>query len=443
MTLTGLGIVLSAIFAPADTLTIDQAILIASQNSFAIKNANATVRSNEQKVREAKGALGPRITTGYNYVRFGQPQVGNIGGAEIQFVPIDTNTWTNQLTMPIDIAGFWSKNKKGAEAGVEASRNTRTAAENDLRQVVRKAFLQALRTKNLVTVASQGQANIQAQVDAADKKFRAGAIAKIDLERLKAQKASADSDVLNAQNNHLVAKQVLNLQLARPIETEFDVADVSVPGKPGVGLEKLVNLGQQTRPETYSLVNTVKALDAAKTVAGQGLLPSLNLAIQNQQALDPVGLNPVRETNTTSLALSVPIYDSGVARAKKAQTEEQIYQTSQQLAQVRLGISQEVRTALTTMENALARKAASTEQVRLATEVARIARVRRDAGEGTVLEIIDSETTLVNARNALINAEFDFYAAHADLQHAIGADDIDAALRAYEAKLAQGDTKKK
>jgi outer membrane protein TolC len=70
-------------------------------------------------------------------------------------------------------------------------------------------------------------------------------------------------------------------------------------------------------------------------------------------------------------------------------------------------------------------------------EVVRIARVRRDAAEGTVLEIIDAETTLVNARNAVINAEFDFYAAHADLQHAIGADDIDAALRAYEAKLAQ------
>jgi outer membrane protein TolC len=94
------------------------------------------------------------------------------------------------------------------------------------------------------------------------------------------------------------------------------------------------------------------------------------------------------------------------------------------------------------MENALARKTAATEQLRLATEVARIARVRRDAGEGTVLEIIDAETTLVNAQNAVINAEFDFYAAHADLQHAIGADDIDAALRAYEANIALENSKK-
>jgi outer membrane protein len=434
--------VLSALFVSADTLTIDQAIAIAAQNSFAIKNADATVRSNEQKVREAKGALGPRIATNYNYVRFGQPQRGNLGGQEITFVPIDTNTWTSQLTMPIDIVGFWSKNKKGAEAGVEASRNTRTAAENDLRQSVRKAYLQALRTKNLVRVAEQGQANIQAQVDVAEKKLREGAIARIDLERLKAQKAAADSDVLNARNNHTVAKQVLNLQLARPIETEFDVADVAAPTQHGTGLEKLVDLGQQTRPEVYSFRNTVKALDAAKTAAGQGLLPSLNLSIQNQQALDPEGFNPVRETNTTSLALSIPLYDSGIARAKRAQTEEQIYQTTQQLAQIRLGISQEVRTALTTMENAQARRTAANEQLRLANEVARIARVRRDAGEGTVLEIIDAETTLVNARNAVINAEFDYYAAHADLQHAIGADDIDAALRAYEASKAKGDKKK-
>lgn len=435
--------ILGAIFAPADTLTIDQAIAIAAKNSFAIKNADATVRSNEQKVREAKGALGPKIATNYNYLRYGQPQRGNLGGQEITFVPIDTNTWSTQLTMPLDIVGFWAKNKRGAEAGVESSRNTRTAAENDLRQTVRKAYLQALRTKNLVRVAEQGRTNIITQVDVAEKKFRAGAIAKIDLDRLKAQKASADADVLVALNNYQVAKQVLNLQLARPIETEFDVAEVKAPEKASAGLEKLVTLGQQTRPETLSLTNTVRALDSVRTAAGQGLLPSLNLSIQNQQALDPEGLNPQREVNTTSLALSIPIFDSGVARAKKAQTDEQIFQTVQQLAQIRLGISQEVRSALTTMENALARKAASEEQLRLATEVARIARVRRDAGEGTVLEIVDAETSLVNAQNAVVNAQFDFYAAHADLQHAIGADDIDAALRAYEASLVKGEKKRK
>ena len=80
------------------------------------------------------------------------------------------------------------------------------------------------------------------------------------------------------------------------------------------------------------------------------------------------------------------------------------------------------------MANAMARQKAAIEQDELAKEVVRIARVRRDAGEGTVLEIIDAETQWVNAQNNLVNSMFDYLGAFADLQRAVGADNIDEAL---------------
>ena len=432
ITFKAITIALSMLPGNTDVMTIDQAVSIALKNSYAVKNAQETINSNEQKVREAGGNIGPRLTTNYQYLRYGHGSTGQIGSQTITFTPIDTNTWSTQLTMPIDLVGVWKSNLKAAKAGVQASRDTKTATENDLKQSVRKSYLNVLRAKGLVFIAGQERVNIQARVDQAKKQYDAGAIALIDYKRLQSQKSSADSDVINAENNYTVAKQVLNLALNRPIEADFDVEDMT--GLPAVHapMGRLIELGQGHRPESVSLKNTVIALGAAKLYAGQSGAPSLNMTLQNSQTLDPVGINPQRETNTATLLLSVPLYDSGVARAKMAQTQSTINQTINNLSLLNLSISQEVRSALTNMANAMARQKSAIEQDELAKEVVRIARIRRDAGEGTVLEIIDAETQWVSAQNNLINSMYDYFGAYADLQRAVGADDIDDALRKFD-----------
>lgn len=428
ITFNALSLALSMVSPNSDTLSIDQAVLLALQNSFAVKNAQETVNSNQQKVREAGGSIGPKVTTNYQYLRYGRGSSGMIGTETITFTPLDTNTWSTQLTMPLDIAGVWKSNLKAAKAGVQSSIDTKTATQNDLKQSVRKSYLNVLRAKGLVEVAKQGRVNIATKVEQAAKQFKEETIALIDLKRLQAQKSSADSDVINAENNLQVAKQILNLAINRPIETEYDVEMLVGLPSTRVPMEKLIELGQGRRPETLSLENTVIALNAAKKYAGQGLAPSLNLTVQNNQTLDPVGLNPQREVNTAILQLAVPIYDSGVARAKMQQSQSTINQTKNNLELLKLSISQEIRTATTNMANAMARQKAAIEQDELAKEVVRIARVRRDAGEGTVLEIIDAETQWVNAQNNLVNSMFDYLGAFADLQRAVGADNIDEAL---------------
>ncbi len=430
ITFKALSIALSLATPSQDPLTVNEAIMIALQNSYTVKNAKETVAINEEKVKEARGSFGPKVTTNFQYLRYGHASTANIGGQTITFTPLDTSTWSNQLTMPIDIIGVWRSNLKAAEAGVEATRNTATATENDLKQSVRKGYLNVLRAKGLVAISEQAIVNIVARVDQAKKQFDAGAIAKIDLTRLQAQKASADSDLINAQNNYQVAKQQFNLLLARPIETEFDVRDIE--GTPSVSSsqDSLIRLGQTRRPEALSFQNQILALDAAKKYAGQGMAPSLNLTVNNNQTLDPVGLNPQREVNTAMIMLSVPLYDSGVARAKMNQTQGTINQTKNNLDALRLSISQEVRAAMTNMANAQARHKAAVDQEALAKEVVRIARIRRDAGEGTVLEIIDAETQWVSAENNLINSEYDYLGAFADLQRAVGSDDVEATLKA-------------
>ncbi len=435
ITFKALSLALSLINPGSDVLTMDEAVTLALQNSFAVKNAQETIYSNEQKVREAAGSFGPKVTTNYQYLRYGHASTGTIGTQVITFTPLDTNTWSTQLTMPLDIVGVWKSNLKAAKAGVQASVDTKAAAQNDLKQGVRKAYLNVLRAQGLVEISKQAKANILVRVEQAQKQYKAEAIALIDLKRLQAQKSSVDADFINAENGFSLSKQVLNLVINRPIESDFTVE--GLVGIPAVKTptDKLIELGQGQRPEMHSLSNTVIALDASKKYAGQSMSPSLNLSIQNNQTLDPVGLNPQREVNTTVLLFSVPIYDSGIARAKMNQTQSTINQTKNNLDLLKLSISQEVRSALTNMSNAMARQKSAIEQDELAKEVVRIARIRRDAGEGTVLEIIDAETQWVNAQNNLVNSMYDYFQAYTDLQRAVGADNIEEAIKQYETNM--------
>ena len=163
----------------------------------------------------------------------------------------------------IDISGANRSNTTAAKATVDASRNSLNAQENDVKQSVRKAFIQVMRAKNLVGVAMQGRKNIGANLFQSEKKYKEGVVAKIEVDRLRAQLASANSDVIAAENNLQIAKQVLNLAMARPIETNFEITDWKDMPMVTSELDSLVKLGQTERPEVKAIEKTVSRVICA------------------------------------------------------------------------------------------------------------------------------------------------------------------------------------
>ena len=63
-------------------------------------------------------------------------------------------------------------------------------------------------------------------------------------------------------------------------------------------------------------------------------------------------------------------------------------------------------------------------QVAAAEENYRIAQVRLASGEGITLEITDALTQLTQARTAQVAARYDYWTAYAELQRAVGSDEL-------------------
>lgn len=423
----------AAIFAAAQggqTLTLDEAINIATKNAFSIRLQQSTVEKNRQKVKENEGTLGPRIVLSGTYTRFEEAQTTELApGQSIVTQGIDAKQATASLQLPIDISGNIGRIVRASKANLIASQETLNATRNDVKLTVRRSYLNVLRAEEQIEVAKASIAEAEERLKNARLEEAAGTKAKIDVIRIEAQLAQAQSDVITAQNQWTLAKQALNNTLGRPIETEYQTQKVAdLPPAPSVEPGTIDKAAQGVRPEAKALERTQEALAYVRRATERGLQPTLNMAINYQRNIDPVGFSARENTTTGTLTLNWPVFDSGITRAQVKQARQDEEQAKIQLEQVRLGISLEVRQALTNMTNASARLGVARRQLVAAEENYRISRVRLSSGEGITLEITDALNQLTQARNGVVSARYDYLTAFSELQRAVGSDDLQKAL---------------
>ncbi len=415
------------------TLTMDEAVKIAQSNAFSVRLQKSVIEKNRLKVQEAKGNLGPSISLGANYTRYDQALTTSFGGgAPIVIQPIDSKIANATLTLPIDIAGNKVRLLRASEASRRASELALNGSFNDAKLNVRQAYLSVLRAQALVVVDQLALKDAKERLDQGQKQFDQQQVAKLDVTRYKAQVAQSESDLIAAQDNLTLANYAFNLTLARPIETPVTLVDIQELPTFDTGIDALVKSAQHKRPEVVSAIENLKALGLITRGTEAGLNPTLSLQIQNQHTIDAQGFSSRSQSTTGTLLLNIPIFDSGVTRAKVKQSRQDEVQSRISLEQTQLGISQDVRNAVANLTSAKARFDSANVQVSLAEEVYRLAKVKQDAGAGTYYEVVDAETQLTQARNGQVSARYDYLTSYSQLQRAVGQDDLAAAASTSE-----------
>jgi outer membrane protein len=409
-----------------EALTLEQAVAIAEQNAFGVRIAGTQVERQRAQVDEARAGLNPRVNVGATYLRRTEEQVAQVapGAPPIVVQPIDATTVTANLTLPIDISGAIRRQIDAGRANLRAAEQNEAAARSDVRLAVRRAYMNVLRAERFVLVQAQALANAQERLKQTQALFDADQVARVEVTRLETLVAQAQSDLIAAENALLLARQGFNLILARPIETPVALQDVTVLPTPRADPEAVVAQAQVQRPEARALAETLEALANVRRATEAALRPSLSAGITHQENIDAQGFTAQARSTFGTLNLNYPLFDGGSTRARVRQIRQDEETVRIQLEQIGLGISQEVRGAFVNLTGAQARLATAERQVALAEEVLRLARIRRDAGEATYLEVIDAETELTRARTGLVAARYDYLIAFAELQRAAGTDDV-------------------
>lgn len=404
------------------TLSLSEAIDLGIHNAFSVRLAETAAEKTRNQLSAAKGALGPSVTLGGTYTRFDKATTAQFGSQSVVVSPIDQKQANVTLNWRVDLAGNTGRAIKAAQNVNDASEAARDAQVNDVKERVRQAYYGVLQSKELLDVAVQARDANKVRLENAKVQFEAGTVARVDVLRFDTQLAQSQSDVLVAENQVRLAKQALNNVLGRPIQTPFEPEPVTEVPKAEAEAEAYVAEALASRPELTAQRNTVEALRFAREAEQRGLSPSLNLSAVHQRNIDAQGFSSRSSSTTGTAMISWPVFDSGItkSRVNAARRDEESAQL--QYEQLALGISLEVRQALSNLRDAEARQAVAAKQVELAEESYRLAQVRYDAGEGIQLEVTDALTELTRARAGLVNARYDTLNAFAALQRAVAND---------------------
>lgn len=403
-------------------LTLAEALKIAEQNAFGVKIADTSVEKARQRAKEAKGSLGPQVSLGATYTRFDKALTSDFNGNTIVTRPIDSKAAQLNFSMPLDIVGVTGKAVKAADLSIRVAEANRDATLNDLHQNVKRAFFSALQANESVKVASEAYDLAKERLENVQKEFNAGERARVDVVRLETALAQADSERIIARNAAEIAKNALNNVLGRPIQTPIELAPQPLWKPTAMTDDDLFNLATENRPDLKALRMQREVLAYVRMSEERGGLPSLNLSAVHSRTFGQGGFGSGASTTSGTVALSVPIWDSGITRARVKQARQDEMAAQVQLDQATLGVSLEVRQAMVNLRNADARVTVAEHQLTLAEENYRLTTIKFTAGEGIPLEVADASNQLTQAKTQLVNARYDYLRAIADLERAVGSD---------------------
>ncbi|MBX3117703.1 MAG: TolC family protein [Fimbriimonadaceae bacterium] len=407
-----------------NSLTLDQALMIAEKNAFSVRIAASNVDKTKYQVDQAKALAGPKLTLDSTYTRFDKELTSSFGSSTIVTRPIDSKESKLSLSMPLDIAGNISRGIKASRAVEDASVALLQAEKNALRLQVRQGYFQVLQAKAQLDVAEENLKLSMERLENARANERQGSFARVDVLRFETLVKQAESDLITVANGYELAKEVFNNTLGRPIETEVVLVDIDALPNGQVPEGQAVEAAMKFRPDLAAVRYQIESLRFIREAQRSGLQPSLSFSLQYSHNYDAMGFSSQSNTTVGVVTLSIPLYDSGLTRAKVKTATEDEKQAKLRLDQLQLGVSLEVRQALTNLQNAKSRIDLANKQVEFAKETYRLAVVRLQAGEGISVEVTDAQTQLIGARTSQVRARYDYLTAFAQLQKAIGNDDV-------------------
>jgi outer membrane protein len=405
-------------------ITITDAVRLARDNNVANITAANTVRSANYGVRSARAALYPTLNATASQSKTAGDQLGQNG----TIVPF-TSAWryNTGLTSGLTLfdAGKMFSDIKSQQANVAAAEAGEVNTEFGVGLQVKLAYNSILAAKESEAAARAQLEAAQAQLQTSIAKVQAGAANVSDSLRSVVQVGNAQLALLTAQNTYRVQSAALTRLVGTPYFVTADLADtVDHPVAPvdSAAIMQMALAG----PPIRQLEAQATAASAAQRSAKAAYLPTItanfNYAGNGTSAVYGLNGNPYPYSRSIGINLTYPIFNR-FARENQIAAAQISYENAQaQMKDARLGAQQNIITDIATMRNNEEAMRVQQQNVRASEEDLRVQQQRYNLGASTLLDVLNSQTALVTARQALIQARLNYRNARAQIESVIGKD---------------------
>ncbi len=275
--------------------------------------------------------------------------------------------------------------------------------------VVRDRVILSLRENNVRVLEQERQATAD--------RFEVGELTRTDV-------AQADSRLADSISQRTLARGNLNSSTADYVEvvgsTPADLIRPTLPDGLPSSEEEAVQLAKTKNPSVVAQDFNERAdRDAIDVVAGE-LLPTLTLDGELERNKDILGADTVTTEQSVTLNLTVPLYQAGDVYSRVREAKQTANQSLLALAEEERRAQEQARQSWAGLQSASA-QIVSVEAEVAAQEIA-YEGVQQEAqvGSRTVLDVLDAEQELLDARVDLVVAQRNEIVAAYELLQAIG-----------------------
>jgi outer membrane protein len=428
-------------------LTLDAALEHARKHAPELAQAQTTIQAARARVDIARSPLLPQIigSVGYQRSTFNSGSSGGSLTSTTTSTGVDTTSTTtttgigpsgtSRSRFSFDTRDQWNASIRASQLLYDfgqsrdslraAQASERAQVENargtslDVDHAVRDAFLTAAANKALVQVAQESLDNQARHLAQIQGFVSVGTRPSIDLAQSRTEVANARLSLLRAENNYAVAKTQLERAMGFD-PGEYDVSSQVPDAEPeeNVGLDKLVDQAERTRPEFAVLQYQERAQELTLNANRAAYAPSLDLTGNVNEAgsaLDELALN-----FGAGITLSWPIYQGGVVDARVRESRATLIGLKIQRELLRKDTRRELEQALLSLHAAQAALEIADEVVANAGERLRLAEGRYSAGVGNVIELGDAQLVLSSAQSQRVSATYELGQARLQLRIGLG-----------------------
>ena len=430
--LAALACVLASGAARADTLR--EALAMAYASNPQLLEQRAYLRSIDQGVAEALSGWRPTVSLNADAASVHRDNY-KINGIDQRSTWRQDRSASLNVTQPV-VQGFGTVN------AVDQAKNSVFAERERLRSVEQAVLLDAVtayvdvwRDMSVVELNISNEQVLQRQLDASRDRFQVGEITRTDVAQSEARLSQARADRVAAEGNLQVSRATYQRVVGKMPEGIDRVPPTeTLPGS----LDTLVGEALGANPDVLAADHSVDARENAVGVVRAELLPNVSLVASAGQYFDQSYPNDESTVYSVGAQMTMPLYEAGGTYARMRAAKDQAAQSRKTLERVRRQVVEGATASWESLTAARAQIVAYREEVR-ASEIA-LEGVRRESevGSRTVLDVLDAEQELLNARVNLVRAQRNEALASYQVLSALGrltAGDLDLDTPVYDPKV--------
>jgi outer membrane protein TolC len=304
---------------------------------------------------------------------------------------------------------------------VGAAKEDASAQVGTMLVSVEQAFYGVLHAQHQLELSEQNLKQRDATLRQAEAFVEGQLRSGVDLQVASANHADAASKLIAAKNDVRFAFAELNHAMGLTSMEEFALAEEgsSVSSSVAKSAEEAMSLAVKQRPEVLSAINQSKASNQQLKAVRSELSPRLD-AVGSVGAINKSSLMSDDKNYAVGIELSIPIFSGGYVEGRVSEERQKRATALAQEQMVRESVKLQAAKAWLDLQTRQAQLVSIEQQVAAAEKSLKLASERYNLRLGSIVELNESETLAIQARERLEDARFVVKLATSELAWATG-----------------------